>query len=399
MDTVVIRIGTGTSEEVTWAESFPDGSWKTQSGPLRAAVSKSGRQRLVALVPGQEVFLADVTLPVRGRKYMLQAIPFALEDRLAEDVEELHFAHGRKRSDGSMAVAVVSAQRMAEWRRIFAEGGIEPDVLLPESLALPYDDGIITVCVDLDIVHVRTGIDKGFAVDRENLEALLLSEFEKSGERRIFLYGMAVEEFKDDSLRKNAEDRQGGVQSVMEVFIKDIHSYGELNLLQGIFARHAEWKKIIKLWWVPAVVLGVVVALHGTIRIQEYMSLSAEKEKIGSQIEALYRKTFPDAKKIVNPRAQMESRLNKLKGADAGESNLLYLLDAVGPLFLEAPGYELQNLRYKDLQLDLDMQVKDLKALDRLKTGLTNEAGLDVEIRTASAKGDHVATRLQVRAR
>jgi general secretion pathway protein L len=58
----------------------------------------------------------------------------------------------------------------------------------------------------------------------------------------------------------------------------------------------------------------------------------------------------------------------------------------------------LRGVRYKSKKLDLDIEIADLQTLDELKLRLVKEAGLQVEIISASAKGGKVDGRLQITA-
>ena len=68
-------------------------------GKLTAAAALASGRRVIVLVPGSDVLLVQAAVPTRKRERVLQAIPFALEDQLAGDVERLHFAIAR-RSNG-----------------------------------------------------------------------------------------------------------------------------------------------------------------------------------------------------------------------------------------------------------------------------------------------------------
>jgi type II secretory pathway component PulL len=61
-----------------------------------------------------------------------------------------------------------------------------------------------------------------------------------------------------------------------------------------------------------------------------------------------------------------------------------------------AKGVELQNLRYRLGELELELELADLPALDALKASLTQQ-GLAVEIRNASSRDNRVEGRVAIR--
>src|SRR5687768_2774709 len=78
------------------------------------AVLAAGRQ--VALVaPAADVALFSVPLPAGNEARLQQLAPFALEEQVSEDLDQLHFAVGARDGAGQVAVAVASRERMQYW--------------------------------------------------------------------------------------------------------------------------------------------------------------------------------------------------------------------------------------------------------------------------------------------
>src|SRR5690606_28376181 len=87
-----------------------------QSGPLSLAPMPAGRPHVCVLVPGTDVLLAQPELPAKAGAKLQQIVPYALEEQLAEDIDNLHFAIGRRSGDSTtVPVAVVSQSLMDEW--------------------------------------------------------------------------------------------------------------------------------------------------------------------------------------------------------------------------------------------------------------------------------------------
>ncbi|OQW95483.1 MAG: hypothetical protein BWK79_02355, partial [Beggiatoa sp. IS2] len=90
------------------------------------------------LIPSLSVLLTQATLPTRQRQKVIQAIPYALEEQLAEDIENLHFALGQRDTvTGAVTVAVVTHAQMENYQRLSAQAGLTTTVWLPEVLAVP----------------------------------------------------------------------------------------------------------------------------------------------------------------------------------------------------------------------------------------------------------------------
>ncbi|MGH8363732.1 MAG: type II secretion system protein GspL, partial [Gammaproteobacteria bacterium] len=91
-ETLVLRMPEA-GRPATWLvmDAFGNRMGQPGSGTLaEAAVNADGR-RLRACVPGAQTLFLHADLPTRNSHKIQQGLPFALEDRLAEDIENLHF--------------------------------------------------------------------------------------------------------------------------------------------------------------------------------------------------------------------------------------------------------------------------------------------------------------------
>ena len=67
-------------------------------------------------MPGTDVLLAEPEVPVKAGAKLAQVVPYALEEQLAEDIENLHFAVGKRAQDSlTTPVAVVPRTLMENW--------------------------------------------------------------------------------------------------------------------------------------------------------------------------------------------------------------------------------------------------------------------------------------------
>ena len=138
MEQLVVRLGTNLHDPVHWVV------WSTQSQDVIASGELAGAdtlislgertslRRAIVLVPGADVRLCNVTLPGKVNRKLQNAIPFMLEDELAEDIGELFFAMGPSHGT-EQSVASVSHRQMAKWQGWLEDAGFSADVILPDS--------------------------------------------------------------------------------------------------------------------------------------------------------------------------------------------------------------------------------------------------------------------------
>jgi general secretion pathway protein L len=404
MQSIVIRLGTQFPEKVSWAKVSQEGGVVVNTGTLADVAKVCEGRRVAVLVPGMDVLLSSVAVPGSHRKQIEQAVGYAFEDYLAADVEMLHFALGKKNEDGRYNIAVVADEKMSSWVEPLREAGIEPHVMVPETLAVPYEHGAWSILLEGDSAFVRTGKQSGYGVDVDNLSAVLTVQGKEAGadgDNQVVFYNCTTKGMdfvlpvgvtvKNDDLRAKVAECDP-----LQLFVKGFDGNETINLLQGRFKRHAEWERAWGEWGLPAILLAVVLALYGTLLGSDYLSLRSESKRLSNAIEKVYKDTFPDSKKIVNPRAQMEQKLSELRGNGIQEKGgFLELLSKTGNEMVDTADYDIRNLKYKDGILIYDLQVKSLEDLDSLKTRL-GKSGLDVDIKSATSKGGNVQARLQV---
>src|SRR5690242_889182 len=149
---------------------------RVQNGPLELAAASAAGRRVIVLIPGTDTLLAEPVLPLKSGAKLAQVVPFALEEQLASDVEDLHFAVGRRDGRTGTPVAVVAHSRIQAWQSALSTAGIQPDLIYAETAALPITPNGVTLLVDQARVYVRRESLPGAVLEVEPLiEALQLA--------------------------------------------------------------------------------------------------------------------------------------------------------------------------------------------------------------------------------
>lgn len=369
----------------------------TGSGSLDAAAVAANGQRAVVLVPGIECLLTTVQVPGHNRKKLLQAAPYALEEQLSDEVENLHFAVAAAPEDGVWPVAVISNAYMEMLQQQLAEAGLDVQQVIPELLAIPYQENEISVLLDGDQALVRTGRTTGYAVDAENLGMLLTagqSEDEPLPALRMFAVpGTLLPE----TIEYDGEARVMPIAGdPLEVFVQGVDA-GAINLLQGRFSRAAEWGQVLRPWRATAALLLVGILVSNVVMGVDYFRLSRESEQLHAQIETTFKSALPETRRIVNPRVQMQQQLDKLQRRQGGGPGFLNLLAQSGAVLRGREGVDITGATFRGGRLDVDLTVADLQLLDQLKQALMEKGSLAVEIQSATTGPDQrVQSRLRI---
>jgi general secretion pathway protein L len=400
-NTLVIRVGRYPDSVCHWLPLDSDGTTTgvVRSGTLAEASIEANGQRVVALIPGIDCLLTEATIPGRSnRQKLLRAVPYALEEQLSDDVEDLHFALGPAQEAGRYPVIVVSIERMNAFLESFRSAGIEVAQLLPDVLAVPCQAGRTCVLVDGDMALVKTGPVSGFGVDVENLELFFpdTGTGDESADTQpapVRLYVEAGAEVPDLPLADVEVDYYNG--DALALLVQGLGA-ASIDLLQGAYSRTQEWGRIWRPWRATAALLLAGILLSNVAMGIDYYRLGKVQETLNTRMEEIYRQVFPDTKRVVNPRVQMQQQLDQLQRKQGGGGEFMDLLARSGEVLRNAKDIELSGASYRAGRLDIDLTATSLQVLDQLKQTLAGQ-GLVVEIQSATTEsGQLVKSRLRI---
>ena len=386
------------AESASWVKLAADGGVKAQGqGPL-AEIDSAG-ERVIVLVPGEDVLLCQAEVPGQKRRLLAQAVPYALEEQLIDDVEAQHFALGAMSGD-RVNVAVVSHEKMRQWLALLEQAGIEADQIVADVLSLPLPENSWQLLQFNNRLLLRSGEQSGMALDTDTAAFSLKALLAEAGEARparINCQGFAGAEIALHELgvELELETASGLPVLIMAAAYKEQDA---INLLQGQYSRRERISKYWRPWRAAAALLAVFVVVQFAGGIVDQQRLAAEKTALLAEIEQVYRQAFPEARKVVNAKLQMERALKSMRGGDAsGGDGFTTLLAQAGEEFKQTASLNIQRLSYKNGQLDVALFIADLQQLDQLKQRLVDKARMQVEIQSATAKDDRVEARLRIK--
>ena len=141
----------------------------------------------MVLVASEQVLLLRADLPpIASAAKRLAAVPFAIEERIAEPLDAVHVALGREMAPNSYLVAVVRHEVMRKWVRRLEEAELGFAALVPDALSLPQPEpGSWTVDLARGRALVRSPDGTGFAVP----EPMLEQAWQAAGEPECASYG------------------------------------------------------------------------------------------------------------------------------------------------------------------------------------------------------------------
>lgn len=401
---LVIRLHGDAQRQVSWA-TFDSSGFIMESAACVALDSVPLHSHSpIILVPGSELLLTRVDIPSRQWQRVVQAIPYALEEQLADDIEALHFAVGQRDfQTGEFAVAIIAIRQMDAYLQQLNAAGITPTILIPDILVVPQPEtGWGILCID-NIALVRIGLQGGFAIETLLLKkalSLALVEHQIHPPQQFVIYSGSQHSIRDElsDLGIPIEEKIHD-SGVLAWLIQGVLAKNTINLIQGNYHPQNKIKHLWRPWRLTAALFLLWISIQIVQHEISYHNLRQQRQILNTQMVTLYHQTFPQAQKIVNPRVQMEQQLIALRTQHGQrnkiDDNFLHLLNFISISLVRTPGFHLKRLDYQQGHLDLQIEVANLQALEALKLRL-KKLKFAVEILTAISRNERVESRLRI---
>ena len=367
-------------------------------------------KQVVLLVPGTDVLLTNVTIPTRNTTGIARALPYAVEEQLAEDVDQLHFARGAQNDEGAMPVAVIRRQCLDHNLDVLMQQGIQPTYAYAAPLLLPWKEDAWSVLVEDKKTLLRYGSDQGLELESDSLAPIvgrLLQEYTGDSKLKFKIWydGDAAPDTAQLELTGCEVDVSPVPETAMAMMASTLAINSELNLLQGDYSRQdAASLMTFKPWRfaVALLVLAGLVQLGGMG--YTHWQLVDEDQKLAQEIETLYRDAFPDAGKIVrgSERQQANQKLAELQQQfGRGSDKFLALLYTSGEELQKENNLQLEGLNFKGGVLNLRLQGSDLSQFEVFKQKLLQgrERDIEVEVLSAVSRREGVDGRIMIKER
>lgn len=409
-ESLVLRLDAWPAETAAWVVVDQTGALvgPAGAGPLVEAARVATGRQVVALLPAVDVLRTRADVPVKAGSKLLQALPFALEENLAEDVDALHFAAGPRDADGKVAVAVVRRDTMDGWTQRLRATGLQPARMHAECDAIGTMPNTATLLVQSDSAVLAEPAGDISATDGQSLDAFLdlwlaRRTAVQGGDAPLHLvvYGAA------DLLTPLAplwESLRGRVESLdvrvlaegaLPRLAAQIVTSPGINLLQGDYAQHSGLATYWPAWRQSVALLATLALLGGAASWLELRRMRAEEARLDQAIDQAFHYLFPDAGPVVDPRRELSARLAQLGDQGGGSNEFLDVLRVVAQAAGAAGGIRIEGINYRTGTLDLRLRAPSVEALDKMREQVS-QAGLSAQIQSANASGNEVVGRLQI---
>jgi general secretion pathway protein L len=411
--TLLLRLPSPGQEETEWMtiDDSGDSQPTRQRGSLTLAAAVSRNGKVVALAPATQILLAEPELPPGTGVKLARAVPFALEEQLTEDVDQLNFAIGRRRASGGTPVAVVSRSVLQGWVADLTAAGLEPLAMYPDISLMPENPAQTVLWLEKGRLAVRRPGALPFAVELSPVsEALVVAgviadPLDTTSDPKVpesaVLYvtredwAQSQDEFEGLAEKFDSLKVQLLADGPLPWLARSLSGTDAVNLLQGDFARAADYGARWRQWRTAALLAAGLLAAHVGAQALQIHQAKHDTKALDGEIASVFSSAMP-SEVIQDPRRQMQSRLDRIHKSGGGPEYFLRSLKVLSDALAVTPKTDIDALSYREDSLDMKVSAPSLAALSQLSQ-LIGKQGMTAEIQSSTPVANGVEAHIQLR--
>lgn len=411
---VVIRLARDHDPMVEWIVADDNGTRRSppQRGTLEEASAGVRNRPVIVLVPATETLTTTVNLPVRSRSRLNAALPYALEEQVATDVESMHFAAGERRDSGVRPVAAVARATLETWLEQLTEAGIQPLKMIPENYGLARIPGTMSVLVDGDVVMFNDGGDIEFVMQGVNPSETLVAAGllkdrsddappEPSGHLVAYCDAADEQRLSHDWIVLRHELHSVDINllpdgALPRLAVTAASGHG-VNLLQGRYGPKSDYGSWLRPWSKAAVLLLCLVVIGFVAKGVDYWRLTQEEAVLRAQFSEEFRQIRPDAADDVRDPVAAVNSIRRSLGGSAATPVFLASLDELAAAITQHDEAKVEAVSYRAGVIDVRVTSPDVETVGNIQKAIGESGKFVASIQSTDRVADRINSRIQIR--
>jgi type II secretion system protein L len=411
----------------------------------------------VTSLPANMASYRSLQLPFKDHKKIRQVLPYELESSLPTPISELShdFTIISSGDDTRVLAATVEKQELQALLQILAAAKLEPEIVtvggLPTAHCLAQATAVPADCLLLEIGPTEATLFviaerlisqlRAFAIrgsEQERIKHLIdniqhtVSAFQEDLGREykpelILTTGMGLQGFSPEEALSTHFDvtvRPANILTDTEVdmaldstmnwhphvgnqavalALAEIQHFKMLNFHRRTFALRKYWEKHKSAFTRTGILAGIVALLAAFSILFEIDALEKQNQKLESAINSVFRETFPEVTRIVDPARQMEEKIKDLRKtfvlSDNATSSVLTIdiLNEISKSIPQETDVELDRIVVAADNVQVSGDTDTFNAVDDIKTRL--EASIFKTVTISAANMDRKTQRVKFKLR
>lgn len=365
---------------------------------------------LLICVPGDRARIHKVRLPLKNRKRLLAALPFALEDQLLHEPNSYHLVPlPADRSSQQVPVVVMEHVWLSAIVETCLHSGWQVAMLVPDYLALPepepdtwfldasstplllrtpglqgavltgvlMQDSIGTLSLVLEQAETLPQKLRVRVCDRQQYQ--IISSWSEPLAARDIQLDIHLEE------RSRTEWMAGLPQPAAAA-----------NLLTGTYSSNNHMGLSTEKYRMTMILLTALIVISGAHWLVQGSRLNTKYTQLQQSITTTYLQLFPGTRNLVDPRFQMEQQIKSLRERQqqGGAADFLSRLNQLAGQIAADPDNQVQKIDFDGNTILLIVSVANYEVLERLQARLASTGPVRVE--NAELKNGRVTGRIRL---
>lgn len=358
-----IRLGSTSNERVHWLVYSDTEQEIIASGELATAqqlehlTEKAQQRKVVVFVPGCDVAIKQLNVPAKSQRAIKLAVPYMLEDELAQDVDQLFFAYANIKNDTDTSnncfVAVVEQAQMNKWLSWLNEANIRCKTMIPDVLAMPTIADTWQAIMLGQQVLIKQDVWQAQVIDAaiwpmvsDNLVAS-----HKADSLPVLQHYSPLPETNDHLTLENLPE-----ELPLALLARGSHSLG-FNLLQGQFSVKEKRSPALRSWQIAAAIMMTAFMLNLAYKGMYLWQLTDKQQLIEQEIINTYMQAFPKTKRVrvATVRSQLKSKMSDIGEGDQN-GGFLAMLAKIEPAFAKVTELKPDSIKFDDKRKELRLQ-------------------------------------------
>ena len=322
------------------------------------------------LIPGEWVSLWSVTLPKGAQRQADKVLPALLEEELTQDIELLHCSLLQLQGDKA-SVAVIEHRRMQQIVDWLAMANITSARVLPDWAALP--ENSLLIAADRVLFHQQGW--HGFSAEMALASVLLQADSKHdemargespAPEWQVFSaqpltdYPALLTALTGDELARDAHTLTVKDINTLALTTSSAAIASNATLLTGRWRLRTDVRRQWRRWRPLAFTAALLLSLLTVERAVALWSVAQQSAQARQAAEQQFRQLFPEQKRIVNLRAQLNAALRETQSASSTQELLVLLptiAQALDSAALATP-VSVLNLRFDQPRQEVRLKLR-----------------------------------------
>lgn len=373
---------------------------------------------LIGLLPSSSALCTEVNVPGNQSRYIQQALPFAVEDQVAQDIEQMHLVLGEKFKNGAYRVlcvdhllfspffaAINDANLIGSLKAVYLESDLIDRSNADIKIVLSSTDAFIVTehqSITIQSANLIAYLDTLFLSSNEETDKEAINieiTLDKSAVASSKMLIAEIEQYPHATLNVSES-----TSSAFECICSEYFNLKKMpiNLCQGNYQLSSKSKGAWARWRAVAVIAGLGFLLQLGVFVGQGLHANQQAELVSAEALKEYKSAIPTARNISVAKLPriIKGQLNQLKSGGVDKLEFLDLLGEAGYQYntnQSKGSLVFHSINYSEQrgELLIELHAKSFDQLESLKKAIVS-AGLTAKISSAVQEKDYFKGRISV---